>query len=615
MTADVRASLRPLGPPSATEITPDEVRGRVAALLAGPEAAEGWRLYHAGDEPDPRALYALLGAHRLLAPAWPVAYGGRGLTPHHQAAVVHGLVEAGVSETLHTLSVQIAGSFLLAAASRAQRASILPDLAAGQSFATILYSEPEAGSDLAALTTTAERDPAGGWRVTGRKVYSVKTRYADFGLVAARTSVEDSRYQGISLLFVPLHSPGVEIQPLASIADEQFADVTLDGVWVSDSAVVGPVGHAWPLITEALALERTGVDYHAKAVRWLALWLEYAHAADGGLDAAQRIELARLSAKIEAAGLFADRCLTHLASGHVDPVLAAMTKLWSADTAREIAWWCTEESGADGLVVAGNGRIESAYREAPGLTISAGTAEMMLEVVAGSGLPVPGGDVPGLDEEPLARALRGAVRAIAAVYDDRDDSLTWWVELAEIGAFGLAVRVPDGGLDLGLAASTIVCEELGRGLLDGGVLDTLAAIDVYAASPRRSVDRLSAAMAGEYRAVILHERSASPARPAPADAIAPAPALWPDGVDEVVVLGDGIAVCTMPPTAAVPSCSDAPLRTPLAIREPAWRPNVDVATIVERDRIRRAAWFVGVATGRSAKPCVECDIVISSVVH
>jgi alkylation response protein AidB-like acyl-CoA dehydrogenase len=571
--------------------TPDDVRAQVIATLNEPEASDAWRTYHGADEPDPRGLYALLGSRRLLAPAWPIAYGGRGLTPHHQAAVVRGLVEAGVSETLHTLSVQIAGAFLLGAANRAQRASILPDLAAGRSFATVLYSEPDVGSDLAALTTSAARDPAGGWRVTGRKVYSVKTRCADFGLVAARTSVEASRYLGISLLCVPLNAAGVEVNTLASVADEQFTDVTLDGVWVSDAAVIGRVGHAWPLITEALALERTGVDYHAKATRWLALWREYVDSVHRGPDAGQRVQVARMLTNIEAADLFADRCLTQLATGRVDPVLAAMTKLWCADTAREVAWWCTEEAGPDALWKAANdtGRIESAYREAPGLTISAGTAEMMLEVVAGSGLPSPGGDLAGFDEEPLAREVRAAARAIATVFDERDETDAWWGELARTDAFALDVPVVDGGLGLGLAASTIVCEELGRGLLDGGVLDTFAAVDAYVADPHRPIGRLAAAMAGDYRAAVVYGQGLPSGRVTPM--------LWPERVDEILVLTPTVVAHPAVAGRAIPSCSDTPLRLPSPPSGPGQPLHVDAARIVERADVRRAAWLVGLATG------------------
>jgi len=260
------------GPDRAADLVAVEVR----AVLAGPEAARAFAAVEAargrGEEPDPRPLYRLLGARRLLAPCWPHAHGGRQLPPRCAAAVVGELVAAGVPEVLHTLSVQICGNFLLAAGTREQRTAVLPGLAAGTLACTVLYSEPDAGSDLSSLDTRAEPAGGGRWRITGRKVYSVATRLADFGLVAARTSVQPSPYQGITLFLVPLDAAGVSVEVLPSFADDDFGDVRLAGVEVPAGAVVGPVGGAWPLVTDALALERTGVDYVAKAELWLRTW-------------------------------------------------------------------------------------------------------------------------------------------------------------------------------------------------------------------------------------------------------------------------------------------------------------------------------------------------------
>jgi alkylation response protein AidB-like acyl-CoA dehydrogenase len=439
-----------------------DVAAEVRALLAGPRAraalaavAEARR---AGTDLDPRPLYRLLGEHRLLAVSWPRAYGGRALPARCAAAVVGELIAGGVPEVLHTLSVQICGNFLLTAGTPEQRAAVLPGLASGRRTATVLYSEPGVGSDLSALETTAEATANGGWRITGRKVYSVGTTLADHGLVAARTSTEPSPYRGITLFLVPLERPGIRVERLESLADEDFADVRLDGVEVGASAVIGPVGGAWPLITEALALERTGVDYVAKARRWLVA----VRPADGRALA----EYGRLRTHIAAAAALATRCVDQLDSGRVDTIAAAATKLWCADTAREVAWWSAEEAGWRSDL------LESAYREAPGLTLSAGTSEMMLELVASSGLPLP--EV----GEPLAAELRAACRAVAAAYDERDPDGACWPDLARLGVFGLTVPVGLGGLDLGLRAAVVCCAELGRGLHDAGLLDTLTAIDV-----------------------------------------------------------------------------------------------------------------------------------------
>ena len=428
------------------------VRDEVRSALASPEA-----LRARAAEPDPRPLYRLLGARRLLAVAWPAACGGRARHPRLAAAVADELVVAGVPDTLHTLSVQICGGFLLGAGSPAQRASLLPGLAAGTRFCTVLYTEPEAGSDLASLTTRAEPTGGGGWRISGRKVYSVGTRYADLGLVAARTSDGPSRYDGITLFLVALDAPGVTVSDVRSMADEDFADVRLEGVNVPPWMVVGPVGGAWALVTEALALERTGVEHVARARAWLAAW----RAGCGDLPDRLLADAGRLATRTEAARAMSLRCLDRLAAGRVDPVQAAAAKLWCSETARSVAWWCAE-TGASGA------RLEAAYREAPGLTLSAGTSEVMLELVAGSGLRRPA------DEEPLARQLRAAVRAVAAAPGPEAGR---WRELAELGVLALAVPRDRGGLGLGLEAELVVCEELGRELVDGGVLDTLAAAD------------------------------------------------------------------------------------------------------------------------------------------
>ncbi|TDP95210.1 acyl-CoA dehydrogenase [Labedaea rhizosphaerae] len=434
-------------------MTEDVVVKEVEAVLASPRARAAFAAMAAEREPDPRPLYRLLGDQRLLAVNWPTAYGGRDLSGRCAAAVVGALIAGGVPEVLHTLSVQICGNFLLAAGSAEQRAALLPGLASGAITMTVLYSEPDVGSDLSALGTTAEPDGTG-WRIRGRKVYSVKTSMADYGLVAARTSAEVTQYQGISLFLVPLDAPGVTVEALDSLADEDFADVRLDEVHVPAAAVVGPVGGAWPLITEALALERTGVDYVAKAD----LWLRTAPESNG-----------RLRTRVAAARALSMRCVDSIDAGRVDPVGAAATKHWTSETARAVAWWCTDIGAAREP-----GRLESAYREAPGLTISAGTSEMMLELVANSGLPSPEADFPA-GEEALAGELRKAVRAIATAYDERDPARACWPDLERLGVFDLA-----GSLGLGLRAQVIACAELGRELHDDGVLDHLGGDDSQA---------------------------------------------------------------------------------------------------------------------------------------
>lgn len=565
------AGASDLRPDVAVDRAAAEVAAEVRALLAGPRARDALAALagarRAGADLDPRPLYRLLGEHRLLAVSWPRAYGGRGLPARCAAAVVGELIAGGVPEVLHTLSVQICGTFLLTAGTAEQRAAMLPGLASGRRTATVLYSEPDVGSDLSALSTTAEATGDGGWRISGRKVYSVGTALADHALVAARTGVEPSPYRGITLFLLPLDRPGITIDRLESLADEDFADVRLDGVAVPASAVIGPVGGAWPLITEALALERTGVDYVAKARRWL----RASRPADGRAPAGY----GRLRTHTEAAAALAGRCVDQLDTGRVDAVAAAVTKLWCADTARAVAWWCAEEAGPLWRAEL----VESAYREAPGLTLSAGTSEMMLELVASAGLPLPTAG------EPLADELRAACRAVASAYDERDPGDACWPELARLGVFGLTVPADRGGLDLGLRAAVICCAELGRNLHDGGLLDTLTALDALV----RSGGELPT-LDGRWRAVVADLRL--PGRPLHDPHTADLRLAVLDG--PVIALAPELTFRSHDTAAGAVWTVDGPV-------DPLW--TIEGVEVLAAGRVRRAAWLLGLAAACLEHTC------------
>lgn len=359
---DVREALRSV-----------EVRAAVAEATAA----------H-GVEPDVRRLYRLLGELGLLAVHWPTAFGGAGRPLTDAAIVAEELVRAGVPDTLHVNTIQIVGQFLLMAGSATQKQQHLPVLARGERFASVLYTEPDAGSDLGALRTVAEPD-GDGYRLTGTKVFSLKTRFVDLGLCAARTDPEAGKYQGISLFLVDLHAPGVTTTVIAGVGDEQFHRVDLDSVRVSGHDLVGPRDQGWPLLNEALAIERTGLDYHLKAEHWLKAALEalLERAPDAAHDAHLE-QIGRWEGALAADHVLAWEVITGLASDRVDQVATAVAKYHSSELAQSIAAWAVDipdaEQWARGTGAAVT--LDSAYREAPGLTLSAGTSEVMLQIMA-----------------------------------------------------------------------------------------------------------------------------------------------------------------------------------------------------------------------------------------
>jgi alkylation response protein AidB-like acyl-CoA dehydrogenase len=337
----------------------------------------------AAAEPDVRPLYREVARLGLLALSWPVEYGGRGGSHAEAAAAIEELVRGGMPDMLQVLSIQIVGLFLLQAGTPAQQATHLPALAAGERFATVLYTEPEVGSDLAALRATGVRDGAG-YRLNGVKVYGLKSQLSDLGLCAVRTGRGASKYDGISLFLLDLHADGVRRSHVASGADEQFDRVELTDVWVGEDALLGAEGEGWSLLTRCLAIERTGLDYSLKAARWFDAGLAGLVADE--VDDALREQVGRNGAAVDVGRMLAWNSISLLDRGALPTAAAAMAKYHTSETAAEMAVWAALTHGhgygladLDDATVA---TLDSGYREAPGLTLSAGTSQMMLELVA-----------------------------------------------------------------------------------------------------------------------------------------------------------------------------------------------------------------------------------------
>lgn len=353
-----------------------EFRRAVRSVLADPAT-------HAAVERDecdvdPRPAYRRLGERGWLAPSWPERYGGLGAGAVESAIVAEEVAFSGIPDTGFVNSVRNAGAFLLAAGSDDQRDRHLRPIAAGDLLVAILYTEPESGSDLASLRTRAERVD-GGWRLHGRKTYNVNTRFADYGLCIARTAEGRTKYSGLSLFMVPLARPEVHVEPLDAIGPDRFYSVDLDGVEIGDEDVVGEVGRGWSLVNAALAMERTGLDFNAKVRRWWQRLRDAASARGLLADPVVADELVRLRALLDAGRALSWRLVRHLVDGEVEAGEAAMGKWFNAELARELVaaaarLGCVGLSTDDALAVA--------CREAPGLTLAAGTENVMLYLIA-----------------------------------------------------------------------------------------------------------------------------------------------------------------------------------------------------------------------------------------
>jgi alkylation response protein AidB-like acyl-CoA dehydrogenase len=338
-------------------------------------------------------VYRWLGERGWLAANWPPEYAGLGRTAIEAAMVSEEMSLHGVPDLTHVLSIDIVGLFVLLAGTPEQKERFLPPLARGEKAATVIYSEPGTGSDLSSLQTRADPD-GDGWRLYGRKVYSMKCEFADHALCAARTRVTDDKFDGITLFMVPLKEEGVQIHPLWNIGNERFDDVRLNGVRVTRGELIGPLHRGWQIINAVLSLERTGIDYQAKVRRWLDAIIDRAAETGRIADPVIGHQIVALDAQVRAGRLLAWRVMSNLSRGEIDEVASAMAKWYNTELGKAVVRLALELEGLEGTLTQWDGEapmgglLEGAYRESPGLTISAGTSEIMLYLIASTGLRV-----------------------------------------------------------------------------------------------------------------------------------------------------------------------------------------------------------------------------------
>jgi alkylation response protein AidB-like acyl-CoA dehydrogenase len=288
---------------------------------------------------------------------------------------------------VYGLTISIFGAFLSLAGTAAQKRMLLPPIARGELICNILYTEPDAGSDLAALTTRAVAD-GDEFVITGTKIFNSVGHLASYGLIAARTDSAAARYQGITLFLAPMRDPRVQVNPLWTLSDEHFNEIVLDGLRVPRENIVGTLNGGWALLNQALAVERNGLAIAAEAARWLDLLIDQIRLGGQGADPVVRQRVAHLAAEVAAARLLAWRVVALQARGQVDDVRSAMSKWYAGELCKRLTHVAGEILGLAGALdrfdaaAPLGGQLEAAHRWAPAWGIAAGTSEIMLHLIA-----------------------------------------------------------------------------------------------------------------------------------------------------------------------------------------------------------------------------------------
>lgn len=203
-----------------------------------------------------------LAEERLLAPSWPLEYGGGGLTPLEHVVLAEEFAKARVpmGREVDSPGINMLGPILMAAGTAAQKERFLPGILSGETRWAQGFSEPEAGSDLASLRTRATLD-GDEWVIDGQKTWTSLAHLANWIFLLCRTDPSAAKHRGISFLLVPLEQPGVEIRPLVNMVDRRdFNEVFFTAARTASDLVVGQVNGGWDVATKLLAVERNATS-------------------------------------------------------------------------------------------------------------------------------------------------------------------------------------------------------------------------------------------------------------------------------------------------------------------------------------------------------------------
>ena len=297
-----------------------------------------------------RAVVRRLGADGWLALSWPQEHGGRGGTMLDQLIFTD---EAAIARVpVPFLTINTVGPTIMRFGTPAQKSFYLPRIAAGELHFSIGYSEPEAGTDLASLRTTATRD-GNEYVIDGQKMWTSLIQYADYVWLACRTDPSAPRHKGLSIIIVPTSAEGFSWTPVRTVAGVTTSATYYSSVRVPVSSLVGEENQGWPLITNQLNHERVALTSAAPVLSALASvreWARETKLADGRrvIDAEWvRLNLARVHAKAEFLKLMNWRIAS---AGAVGPAAASATKVYGTEFAVEAYRLLMEVLGASALV-------------------------------------------------------------------------------------------------------------------------------------------------------------------------------------------------------------------------------------------------------------------------
>ena len=322
-----------------------------------------------------------------LTQHWPREVGGQDATPWRHAILGEEMWRRGEPRSSQYMNVNWVGPTILRYGSDEQKAFHLPRISEGRVFWCQGFSEPEAGSDLAALRTLAIRD-GDSYVVNGSKLWTSYANHADFCFLVVRTDPSSSRHHGISVLLLPMDLPGIALREIPSVVgDRYFFEVFFDAVRVPAAVRLGPEHAGWDVVTYSLAYERVGAARYARAAHTLD---ELARlAAQRGLLEDPRIleQLGQARALCEASRLLSYRVIDLRARGRPPSADTNVARVAATAAERAVSELALEMFGPEALEY--GHFAESHFRLAMTAGVAVGTTEINLNLVASRFLSLP----------------------------------------------------------------------------------------------------------------------------------------------------------------------------------------------------------------------------------
>jgi 3-oxocholest-4-en-26-oyl-CoA dehydrogenase alpha subunit len=332
-----------------------------------------------------------LGADGWLSMGWPESYGGQGRSMVDQLLFSDAAAVAGVP--IPYLTINTIGPTIMVHGTDAQKQFFLPKIAAGTLHFSVGYSEVDAGTDLASLTTSAVPDGAGGWIINGHKMWTSQAKYADYIWLAVRTDKALARHRGLSIFAVPTDLPGFSYTTVRTVSGVNTAATYYDDLHVPDDALIGELNGGWPLITNQLNHERVALFSSAVLVKHIRDVTEWA-TRTGVIDQPAIAELlGRAHARTELLTLLNWKLASDPAA--LTPAAASATKVFASENALEVYRMLMDAVGpvaaltpdSPGAVLAGS--LERYHRSNLIFTFGGGTNEIQRDMIGYLGLGLP----------------------------------------------------------------------------------------------------------------------------------------------------------------------------------------------------------------------------------